>query len=95
MATTLRLPPRLDSLARIYAADLGISVHAFVSVALDRYFREVPPPPPDVPAADTAAPPGGPSSPATGGKSGKVSGKKETFKDRQSARDTAFQEKKK
>jgi hypothetical protein len=106
MASALRLPPRLDALARAYAADLGISVNGLVCVLLDAHARANPLPSGSG-ASAPAAPPGRPSKPAAGGKSKqlqldvgeaapvpgparKVSGKKETFKDRQRARDTAF-----
>lgn len=106
MASALRLPPRLDALARAYAADLGISVNGLVCVLIDAHARANPLPK-GRRAAAAPARPGGPSEPASRGKvdqleldvgeaapvpgpARKVSGKKETFKDRQRARDTAF-----
>lgn len=106
MASALRLPPRLDALARAYAADLGISVNGLVCVLIDAHARANPLPGGD-PSTPAPARPGGPSKPSKGGKpdqleldvdqaapvpgpARKVSGKKETFRDRQRARDTAF-----
>lgn len=67
MASALRLPPRLDALARAYAADLGISVNGLVCVLIDAHARANPLPGGN-PSTPAPAPPDGPSSPAAGGK---------------------------
>ena len=67
MASALRLPPRLDALARAYAADLGISVNGLVCVLIDAHARANPLPG-GHPSTPAPARPGGPSKPATGGK---------------------------
>jgi|JI10StandDraft_1071094.scaffolds.fasta_scaffold492884_2 hypothetical protein len=86
MTYALRLPPHLDASARAHAAYLGISFNAFLCIAVEGYLRDYPPSRHDLGRHDPAAPVEGPSKPATGGKLAK----KETFKDRQRARDTAF-----
>ena len=67
MASALRLPPRLDALARAYAADLGISVNGLVCVLIDAHARANPLPNGEPACAPTARP-GAPSRPAVGGK---------------------------
>lgn len=89
MTYALRLPPHLDASARAHAEYLGVSFNGFVCVAVDAYLRANPTPKQAKPAGDSAARPGVPPGPAMGGKSVRKMVKKETFKDRQRARDTA------
>lgn len=86
MTYALRLPPTLDASARARAAYLGISLNAFLCVAVEGYLRDYPTSSYDVGREDPASRPGAAPSPATGGKLGN----KQTFRDRQRARDTAI-----
>lgn len=91
MAFALRLPPRLDTLARAHSDYMGISLNALVCVALDAYIRGV-----SVTVAAPAAEPFElvhtvPPKADTGGKlPAKKQVKKVTFKDRQRAKDELF-----
>ena len=93
MTYALRLPPSLDASARARAAYLGISLNAFLCIAVEGYLRDYPASSYDLGRQDLAARPGGSPIPATGGKSAVTSAaksaSKETFRDRQRARDTA------
>ena len=106
MTYALRLPPTLDASARAHAAYLGISFNAFLCIAVEGYLRDYPPSrqllreDPSPPAARASVPAKGGKRhqleldvgkasplPKT---ARKVTGKKETFKDRQRDRDTAI-----
>lgn len=89
MVFALRLPPRLDTLARAHSDYVGISLNALVCVALDAYIRGVsfvaPVPSPEALDLVHTVPPKA----DTGGKlPAKKQVKKVTFKDRQRAKDT-------
>lgn len=55
MATiNLRLSPVLEDRARLHASELGISINALMSVAVDRYFRGLNPSPPTLTGGESA-----------------------------------------
>ena len=91
MTYALRLPPHLDASAHRHADYLGLSFNGFVCVAVEAYLRANPVLPEPIGLPDPPVNPEAPL-PSMGGKSEvkEKKGKKETFKDRQRARDTAF-----
>jgi hypothetical protein len=91
MSYPLRLPDYLDAPARARADQLGISLNALVCFALGAHLESLPMPLKPITPPATAPAVGAPDAPETVDKGGK----KETFKERQRSRDTAFKPAKK
>ena len=88
MSYPLRLPPYLDAPARARADQLGISLNALVCFALGAHLESLPMPLKPITPPATAPAVVAPETVDKGGK-------KETFKERQRSRDTAFKPAKK